>query len=72
MITADGKGRFELESAEISGVPMPKSFLNQMVNFFTRTADNPKGSSIDDIFELPAKIQRIDSQPGRFTVPTSS
>jgi hypothetical protein len=67
VITGDGKGRFELESAEVSGVPIPKSFLNQMVNFFTRTADNPKGSSMDDVFELPAKIQRIDSEPGRFT-----
>ena len=67
VITADGKGRFELESAEISGVPLPKSFLNQLVNFFTRTADNPKGSSMDDVFELPAKIQRIDSKPGSFT-----
>ena len=67
VITGDGRGRFELESAEVSGVPIPKSFLNQMVNFFTRTADNPKGSSMDDVFELPAKIQRIDSEPGRFT-----
>src|SRR5688500_8650759 len=67
VITGDGKGRFELESAEVSGVPIPKSFLNQMVNFFTRTADNPKGSSMDDVFELPAKIQRIDSEPGRLT-----
>ena len=39
-----------------------------MVNFFTRTADNPKGSSIDDTFEMPAKIRRIDVEPGRFTV----
>jgi hypothetical protein len=67
VITGDGKGRFELASAEVSGVPIPKSFLNQMVNFFTRTADNPNGSSMDDVFELPAKIQRIDSEPGRFT-----
>jgi hypothetical protein len=67
VVTADGKGRFELESAEISGLPLPPSFLNQMVIFFTRTADNPKGSSMNDVFELPAKIQRIDSQPGRFT-----
>ena len=67
VITADGKGRFELESAEISGLPLPPSFLNQMVNFFTRTADNPKGSSMNDVFELPAKIQRIDSKPGSFT-----
>jgi hypothetical protein len=67
VVTADGKGRFELERAEISGLPLPKAFLNQLVNFFTRTADNPNGSSMDDVFDLPAKIQRIDSQPGSFT-----
>ena len=39
-----------------------------MVNFFTRTADNPKGSSIDDTFEMPANIRRIDVESGRFTV----
>lgn len=68
VITGDGKGRIELQTAEVSGVPIPKSFLNQMVNFFTRTADNPKGSTVDDVFELPAKIRRIDSEQGRFTV----
>lgn len=68
VVTWDGKGRFELESAEVSGVPIPKSFLAQMVNFFTRTADNPKGSSIDDTFELPAKIKRIDVEQGRFVL----
>ena len=49
-------------------MPIPKSFLAQMVNFFTRTADNPRGSSIDDTFELPAEIQRIDVDASRFTV----
>jgi len=66
IVTWDGKGKFELESAEISGVPIPRTFLAQLVNFFTRTADNPKGSSMDDTFELPAKIQRIDVEQGRF------
>ena len=66
IVTWDGKGKFELETAEITGVPIPKSFLAQMVNFFTRTADNPKGSSIDDTFELPANIKRIDVEQGRF------
>lgn len=68
IVTADGKGRFELETAEVSGVPIPKSFLAQMVNFFTRTADNPRGSSIDDTFELPADIRRIDVNAGSFTL----
>lgn len=66
IVTADGKGRFELERAEVSGVTIPKSFLGQMVTFFTRTADNPGGSSIDDTFELPAKIRRIDVEQGRW------
>ena len=68
VVTADGKGRFELERADISGVPVPKSLLAQMVNYFTRTADNPQGSSIDDTFELPAEIRRVEVATGRFTV----
>jgi hypothetical protein len=67
IITGDGKARFDVERAEISGVPIPRSFLAQMVNFFTRTPDNPKGSSIDDTFEMPSEIQRIDVDAGRFT-----
>jgi hypothetical protein len=66
IVTWDGKGKFELDRAEVSGVPIPKNFLNQMVNYFTRTADNPKGSSMDDTFELPTAIRRIDVEPGRF------
>lgn len=68
VVTGDGKARFEIERAEVSGVPIPRSFLAQMVNFFTRTADNPKGSSIDDTFEMPANIRSIDVEPGRFIV----
>ena len=68
IITGDGKARFEVERAEVSGLPIPRSFLAQMVNFFTRTADNPKGSSIDDTFEMPAKIRKIDVESARFTV----
>jgi len=68
IVTSDGKGRFELDSAEVSGVPIPKSFLAQIVNFFTRTADNPRGSSIDDTFELPANIKHVDVEPGRFVL----
>ncbi len=68
IVTWNGKGKFELETAEVSGVPIPRSFVAQMVNFFTRTADNPGGSSIDDTFELPANIQRIDVDASRWTV----
>jgi hypothetical protein len=67
IVTWDGKGKFELETATINGIPLPKSLLAQLVNFFTRTADNPRGSSIDDTFELPANIQKIDVNAGSWT-----
>jgi hypothetical protein len=67
VITADGKARFVVERAEVSGIAIPQSLLAQMVNYFTRTPENPKGSSIDDTFEMPAAIQRIDVESGKFT-----
>jgi hypothetical protein len=67
IVTWDGKGKFELETATINGIPLPKSLLAQMVNFFTRTSDNPRGSSIDDTFELPANIKTIDVNAGSWT-----
>jgi len=63
--THDGKGRFELESAEITGIPIPKTLLQELVSYYTRTADHPNGINIDDPFELPAAIRRIDVEPGR-------
>jgi hypothetical protein len=66
--THDGRGKFTLETAEISGVPIPKSFLQEIVSFYTRTSDLPNGINIDDPFELPAEIRKIDVQPGRATI----
>lgn len=60
--TGDGRGRFTLESADVSGVPVPKTFLQELVTFYTRSADLPGGINIDDPFDLPAEIQRIDVQ----------
>ena len=66
--TANGMGRFELTSAEVSGIPIPKSFLQEIVTFYTRTASTPQGINIDAPFELPAEIRRIDVEPARATI----
>jgi hypothetical protein len=58
--TKDGKGRFELQAADVSGLPVPKTLLQELVSFYTRTADHPKGVNLDDPFELPAKIKQIE------------
>ena len=56
----DGRGRFYLSSAELLGVPLPKAVVQELVSFFSRTAQNPRGIDIDQPFDLPAKIRRID------------
>lgn len=66
--THAGKGKFTLESAEVSGVPIPKYFLQEIVTYYTRTPEFPNGINIDDPFTLPAAIQKIDVQPGRATI----
>jgi hypothetical protein len=66
--TQQGTGRFVLESAEISGIPVPKTVLQQVVSYYSRNAQNPNGVNLDDAFELPAKIREIRVQPGQAIV----
>ena len=66
--TREGSGRFELESAEVSGVPIPKSFLQEIVSYYTRSQDHPNGVSIDEVFELPANIREIQVGQGNAVV----
>ncbi len=68
LVTKDGVGRFQLESAEISGVPVPKSVLQELLSYYSRTPENPAGIGIDDSFELPAQIREIRVERGRATV----
>lgn len=66
--TKDGIGRFELESAEISGVPVPKTLLQELLTYYSTTPDNPAGINMDDPFELPSRIREIQVARGNATV----
>ena len=57
--TQEGKGQFQLGSAEILGVPLPKPILQELVTFFSRTPEHPKGFDIDAPFNLPVKIREV-------------
>jgi hypothetical protein len=63
-----GTGRFQLDSAEVSGVRIPKSLLQQVLSFYSRTPENPQGLSLDDAIDLPAGIREIRVQPGQAIV----
>jgi hypothetical protein len=66
--TQDGIGRFDLSGAEVAGIPIPKTFLQEVVSFYTRSADHPAGVTIDRPFELPADIRRIEVGEGNAVI----
>ena len=66
--TREGKGQFQLGSAEIFGVPLPKPIVQELVGFFSRTPGNPNGFNMDAPFNLPAKIREVAVDQGEAVV----
>ena len=62
---ADGVGRFNVERIEVKGVPMPKRLLQEILSYYTKSAEYPNGVNLDDQFTLPASIRRADVEAGR-------
>jgi hypothetical protein len=68
LVTSRGTGRFSLETATIAGVPVPKSVLQTLVSYYSKSDENPNGVGLDDPFALPAAIREIRVEPGRAIV----
>jgi hypothetical protein len=66
--TKDGQGNFLLEGADISGLPVPKTFLQELVSYYSRTPNNPRGVNLEDPFALPASIRQIDVGAGQAVI----
>src|SRR6266536_4903401 len=65
LTTSKGVGHFNLESAAVGRIPVPKLILQEIVSYYSRTPQNPSGISLDDPFELPSKIREIQVQRGQ-------
>jgi hypothetical protein len=68
LTTQAGVGRFTLETAAISGVTIPKSLLQELVSYYSRTPEKPSGISMDEPFTLPAAIREIKVGQGTATI----
>ena len=66
--TKDGRGQFELQSAQLSGVPVPKFLVQEIVSHYTRDDERPNGIRLDDPFALPAGIKQIDVGQGQAVI----
>jgi hypothetical protein len=63
--TANGVAHFELESASVGSIPVPKILLQEIISYYSRTPENPAGISLDDPFALPARIREIHVERGQ-------
>jgi hypothetical protein len=66
--TKDGVGKFELESADVSGLPVPAGLLQELISYYSRSEAKPEGVRLDRQFTLPANIQQIEVGQGRAVV----
>ena len=63
--TANGVGRFALESSSVGSIPVPKILLQEIVSYYSRTPEKPSGIGLDDPFQLPARIREIQVDRGQ-------
>jgi len=66
--TSNGVGRFQFESATVGGIPLPKTLLQEIVSYYSRTPGTPAGVNLDDPFPLPARIREIQVEPGQAVI----
>ena len=64
----DGRGRFLLEQATLGGVTVPKTLLQELVSYYSRSPELPTGVNLEQPFELPARIRRVETRRGTATV----
>lgn len=68
LTTSNGVGRFQLESAAVGGLPVPKMVLQEILSHYSRTPQNPSGMNLDDPFALPSRIREILVERGQAIV----
>ena len=66
--TKSGTATFALESASVSGVPIPAWMLQEIVSYYSKSETAPEGVSIDKPFALPSGIREIQLARGQAVV----
>ena len=64
----NGVATFALESASISGVPVPVWMLQEIVSSYSKSPESPQGLALDKPFPLPSGIREIQLDRGQAVV----
>jgi hypothetical protein len=66
--TRDGVGRLELQRADISGVPVPVTLVQELVSYYSKSESSPAGLRLDETFQLPSAIREIQVGQGQAVI----
>ena len=66
--TKNGVGTFAVESASISGVPVPMWMVQEIVSYYSKSDSSPNGVALDKPFVLPSGIREIQTSRGQMMV----
>jgi hypothetical protein len=66
--SGDGVARLDVQTVLLSGFPVPVAMLQELAAYYSRTPERPLGLRLDDAFQLPAGILRIDMGLGQAVV----
>jgi hypothetical protein len=63
-----GEGVIRYESATVGGVAVPKTVAQELLKFYTSTAERPRGFAFDEPFALPAGVRAVSVERGAVTI----
>jgi hypothetical protein len=63
-----GEGVIRYESATVGGVAVPATVAQELLRFYTRTPERPRGFAFDEPFVLPAGLRAVSTERGAVTV----
>jgi hypothetical protein len=65
LLTSDGFGTIQVEEAWVASIPVPMSFVEQIVASATKKPSQPEGFDIHAPFRLPYAVNRVRLEPAR-------
>ena len=61
----DGEFRFDLESATLAGMDVPRALIQELVSYYTKSESKPSGYTLDEPFTLGGGIRAITVESKR-------
>lgn len=65
---ADGQGTFDVGTASLGNVPIPKALLQELISHYSKSPDYPEGILLAKPFPLPARVREVTIARGAATV----